>query len=151
MSLFHWYIEVIQKNEWKNKPYKYKYGLYIMGLPIITKINGRKHFQELLDTNPGVLIIKFGATWCGPCKVIEKDVEDYFQKMPDNIQCAMIDVDENIDLYGFLKTKKMVKGIPAILGYYQENTHYAPDEFISGTNKNDLDYFFTTCLEKANE
>jgi hypothetical protein len=29
MSLFHWYIEVIQKNEWKNKPYKYKYGLYI--------------------------------------------------------------------------------------------------------------------------
>jgi thiol-disulfide isomerase/thioredoxin len=75
MGLVHWYIEVMQKNEWKIKQYKYKqYQIYIMGLPIITRINGRKHFQELLESNPGVLIIKFGATWCGPCKVIEKDV-----------------------------------------------------------------------------
>ena len=70
--------------------------------------------------------------------------------MPDNVQCAMVDIDDNIDVYGFLKTKKMVKGIPSILAYYKGNTHYAPDEFISGTSRVELDTFFRTCLEHAN-
>ena len=121
-----------------------------MVLTIITKINGRKHFQELLESNPGVFIIKFGATWCGPCKIIENEVIEYFNRMPDNVQCAMVDIDDNIDVYGFLKTKKMVKGIPSILAYYKGNTHYAPDEFISGTSRVELDTFFRTCLEHAN-
>ena len=49
-----------------------------MVLPIITKITDRKHFQELLESNPGVFIIKFGAEWCEPCKMIEKDIEEIF-------------------------------------------------------------------------
>ena len=122
-----------------------------MVLPIITKINDRKHFQTMLENNPGVFILKFGAEWCEPCKLIERDVEEYFSKMPDNVQCALIDIDDSIDVYGFLRSKKIVKGIPALLGYKQENTHYAPDEFISGTDKTDLKYFFDTCMEYANE
>jgi len=122
-----------------------------MVLPTITKLNGRNHFQELLQTNPGVIIVKFGATWCGPCKQIEDDVTNYITKMPNNVQFVSLDVDENIDVYGFMKSKKMVKGIPALLAYYDDNAHYVPDEFVSGTDKASLQYFFETCLSKANE
>tara|TARA_E500000178_G_C16323997_1_gene445985 strand:+ start:69 stop:500 length:432 start_codon:yes stop_codon:yes gene_type:complete len=120
-----------------------------MGLPIITKIESRKQFQEYLESNPGVFVIKFGAPWCAPCKVIEDKVHEYFDTMPDNVQCANINIDECLDVYGFLKTKKMVKGIPALLAYFQGNEHYIPDEFIDGTKDEDLKHFFTTVLEEA--
>jgi len=77
-----------------------------MTLPIITEITGIEHFIELLKNNPGQFIIKFGAEWCAPCKKIEKDVKFCFDRMPDTVQCAIIDIDEYLDLYAFLKTKK---------------------------------------------
>ena len=75
-------------------------------LPIITKIDDRNHFVEILRTNPGAIVIKFGATWCGPCKVIENQVHTLMNMMPNNVQCIIVDVDECVDLYSFLKTKK---------------------------------------------
>lgn len=121
-----------------------------MPLPTITKINDKRHFQKLLEDNPGVFIIKFGATWCGPCKKIEKDVEEYVNGMPMNVQCAIVDVDECMEVYGFLRTKKMVKAIPALLAYYNGNTSYIPDEFVCSSDKKDVQFFFDTCLEEAN-
>lgn len=120
-----------------------------MTLTYITEIKSVNDFRMHLQTNPGVFIIKFGADWCKPCKIIENDVLDYFSKMPDNVKCAIIDVDESIELYGFLKKKKMVNGIPALLAYYQGNQDYIPDEFVSGTDKDQLSYFFNTCLQNA--
>ena len=35
--------------------------------------------------------------------------------MPENVICADIDIDENFDVYTFLKSKRMVNGIPAVL------------------------------------
>lgn len=118
-------------------------------LPIITKIENKAAFQTILDKNPGVVIIKFGAEWCGPCKLIDDDVHAFLHKMPDNIQSYVLDVDDNVEIYGFLRSKKMVKGIPALLAYYQNNTHYIPDEFINGTRKEDMRYFFDSCIDHA--
>ena len=120
-----------------------------MPLPIISKIENRVHFAELLQSNPGVLIIKFGAEWCGPCKMIEQDVIHYFSKMPDNVQSAIIDVDESFDVYAFLKSKKMVNGIPAMLAYYKGNLNYVPDNSLTGADKKQVHIFFETCYRKA--
>ena len=120
-----------------------------MPLPIITKIDNRAHFAELLKSNPGLLIIKFGAEWCGPCKLIENDVKNYFNNMPDNVQCAIIDVDESFDVYSFLKSKKMVNGIPVVLAYYKGNFNYIPDTSVIGADKKQLLAFFQECYKKA--
>ena len=120
-----------------------------MPLPIITKINDRSHFAEMLTQNPGLIIIKFGAEWCGPCKQIEGVVKDYFSKMPDNVQCLIIDVDECFDVYALLKSKKMINGIPAILCYNKGNLNYVPNDIITGTNLNQIRLFFTCCYDKA--
>jgi thioredoxin 1 len=118
-----------------------------MSLPIIHNIANKTAFLQLLQTNPGVLIIKFGAEWCGPCKMIEPQVKQYMAQMPTNIQCVMVDVDQSLEIYGFLKTKKMINGIPAILAYYAGNVNYIPDDVVIGADTTQIHMFFKRCLE----
>ncbi len=119
-----------------------------MVLPIIYEYKSRQDFITSLDENPGLIIIKFGADWCEPCKIIENYVDNKFNSMPDTVQCAKINVDDSFDLYAFLKSKKIVKGIPTILCYYSGNTHYIPDDVVSGTNEAELNIFFQRCLNE---
>jgi thiol:disulfide interchange protein len=119
------------------------------GLPILDKIDNVKQFSEYLNANPGLIIIKFGADWCVPCKRIEKQVHDWFARMPATVQGFIVDVDESFELYAFLKTKKMVNGIPAILCYDQGNVSYIPSDSIIGADKAGIDAFFQRCLAKV--
>jgi len=119
-----------------------------MSLPIIYNIENKTAFAQLLQSNPGVLIIKFGAEWCGPCKKIEIQVNQYMTNMPTNIQCVMVDIDQSIEIYGFLKTKKMLNGIPAILAYYSGNLNYIPDYAVVGADPSQITLFFKRCLEQ---
>lgn len=116
-------------------------------LPIIYNIANKSAFAQLLQNNPGVIIIKFGAEWCIPCKKIETQVYTYMNEMPNNIQCVMVDIDESIEIYGFLKTKKMLNGIPAILAYYNGNENYIPDDAVIGADPMQITLFFKRCLE----
>ena len=112
---------------------------------IITKFETRNDFFQLLSNNPGLIIVKFGAEWCGPCKLIAPVLEGFFATSPDNVVCADIDVDESFDIYAFMKSKKMVNGIPVILCYKKGNTTFIPDDSITGADPGQLHAFFTRC------
>ena len=118
---------------------------------IITDIKSVDEFHKLLEKNNGLFIVKFGAVWCSPCKVIEKDVNTFFASAPPNVTCAIIDVDKSPSLYGFLKSKKMVNGVPAILCYHKGNCKYVPDDFTIGSDKTQLYAFFDRCRKQATE
>ena len=122
-----------------------------MPKPIIYGIESTQAFRSLIEANQGLLIVKFGADWCGPCKRIDPQVKQSFRLMPDNVQCIVVDVDESLEVYGFLKTKKMMNGIPAILAYKSENNTYIPDEFVVGADPVQVDHFFKTCFMYATE
>ena len=116
-------------------------------LPLITEINSRNDLNPLLENNPGLLILKFGADWCGPCKLIEEDVNKFFNTMPNNVQCGILDIDECFDLYAFLKSKKVINTIPAILCYKKHNlSTIAPDHIHMSSDKNELRDFMNICL-----
>ena len=117
-----------------------------MPLELLSDIKNREEYLNVIRVNPGLIFVKFGADWCNPCKVIESDVVDQFNKMPDTVQCYMIDIDKNLDVYAFLKTKKMVSGIPAILCYQKGNNSYIPDEIHMWSDKNKLSAFFKRCM-----
>lgn len=112
---------------------------------IISKFESRQVFFNLLKNNPGLIILKLGAEWCGPCKKIAPILEGFFLSSPDTVICADIDVDESFDLYAYLKNKKMVNGIPAILCYKKGNTSFIPDDSITGADPGQLDAFFRRC------
>jgi len=120
-------------------------------LPILTALPNKQSFQNALDTNPGIIIIKFGAEWCGPCKKIEGHVKILMNKMPNNVQCYVIDIDNSLEIYSFLKNKKMVNGIPVILAYYSENTSYIPDDVVIGADVVKINEFFERSYKKALE
>ena len=114
-----------------------------MSKQIITQIESRHDFLALLKVNPGCIVLKFGATWCGPCKKIAPLVEDFFSKMPANVLCGEIDVDESFDVFAYLKSKKVTSGgIPVILCYYRGNTTFAPDDSVIGADTQEIKLLF---------
>ena len=115
---------------------------------IISEIGSRHIFLEMLKANPGHIIIKLGATWCGPCKRIEDDVHKFFLQCPSNVLCCDIDVDESFDLYAFLKTKRMVDGVPMVLVYSKGNETFIPDESHVGGDVAVFDAFASAMLHK---
>ena len=116
--------------------------------PIINQLLSVQDFSNLLQKNPGLIFIKFGAEWCGPCKKIEPVIKQWFSNMPKTIQCCVIDVDECFQVYSFLKTKKMVNGIPVVLCYDQGNVNYIPTDIVVGSDPVQVNAFFKRCIER---
>jgi len=117
---------------------------------VISVFQSRQEFLNLLQVNPGLIIVKLGATWCGPCKQIAPVVHGFFATSPNDVVCADIDVDESFDLYAYFKSKKMVNGIPVMLCYKRGNTTYIPDDSVTGSDPVALDAFFKRCGEHLN-
>ena len=116
---------------------------------VVEFTGNREVFLQLLKINPGVFVFKFSAEWCKPCQMIKKHIDDISLVLPstNTIYIYSVDVDDCFDVYAFLKQKKMVSGIPALLAYKKGNTFFAPDASVSGTNETDINNFFNTCLK----
>ena len=118
-----------------------------MSNDIIIELN-RKQFQQLLEVNPGYIIIKFTAEWCNPCKKIKADVEKWFARLPKDFQCVELDVDANDDIYAFFRKHKLVAGIPAILAYKKGNLTIGPNYSVLGSNIAEINRMFHNCIKE---
>jgi hypothetical protein len=116
-----------------------------MSKKVVSEIPNRDAFFHLLKHNPGLIVIKLGAEWCGPCKQIKNVVHAFFASSPPEVVCADIDVDQSFDFYSFLKSKKMVNGIPVLLCYKKGNSTYIPDDSVTGSDATQLHLFFQRC------
>ena len=102
--------------------------------------------KNLLEKS--LIIIKFTADWCVPCKNIKSITQQFCNDLPSSIKFIEIDIDESLELYVFLKNKKMVNGIPAILAYYpvEKDNFYVPDDSCLGGNIDNVKTFFERCI-----
>ena len=116
-----------------------------MSKEIISEIANRDAFFLLLQNNPGLIVLKLSANWCGPCKLIKPAVEAFFATSPPEVICGDIDVDQSFDFYSFLKSKKMVNGIPVLLCFKKGNSTYIPDDMVTGADPQQLHQFFVRC------
>lgn len=114
-----------------------------------TEMVSMEDFKLLLTENPGMVILKFGASWCGPCKRCEQQVHQWMEhRLPQDgsVVSVIVDVDESFELYAFLKKKKMIQGIPAILMYKKGNLNYVFDDNVNTSDPAQIDAFFHRCL-----
>lgn len=119
-------------------------------MPVRTTIESVKEFQTVLLNNPNWVILKFSATWCVPCKRAAPIVDPWLEKVQEqDYSLFLLDIDENFELYGYLKSKKRVQGIPALLAYKKGNTDIIPDLFVSGTDPSHINTFFQSLLHPS--
>ena len=118
------------------------------------QLESRDDLKKYLETTTcDITILKFTASWCGPCKTIAPFVEtmnnEYF-KRGINFEFIEIDVDCALDLYAFLKKVKMINGIPALLGYkkslYAPETFFVPYKNVTGADKSSVAQFYKETL-----
>jgi thioredoxin 1 len=120
-----------------------------MPLPVIEDIPTQKTFEDLLTNNPGLVIIKCGAVWCSPCRKIEPEVKKMVEYMPNNVQMVIIDIDQSLDFYSFLKKKRVLNGVPVILCYKRGNTSFIPDDYVVGASIEKVNQFAERCYKTA--
>jgi thiol-disulfide isomerase/thioredoxin len=106
-------------------------------------------FKQAIANNPGVFIMKLGATWCGPCRQVEPLIKSAMDQAPANVICSIVDIDESIEIYGFLKAKKMVNGVPAILVYNNDNQNYVPNDVVVGADPKQIAELFVRSYKLA--
>lgn len=116
-----------------------------------TILKNKEDLKQLLENNnPGVIIVKFSADWCKPCQTIKPFVESRIGRLPvDTIHVINVDIDESIDLYGFLKTKRLIQGIPTLFAYYADNKSAIPDDMVTGSKESDIVDFFKRCTDEV--
>jgi len=115
---------------------------------VITEMS-KEDFGQLLHNDSVNIVIKFGAEWCGPCKRVDPLVHQWMNKLPPSIQGVMIDIDDNFELYAFLKSKKLINGVPTIMYYKKENKTVIPDGVVVGADESQINTFFTKILSYA--
>lgn len=57
-------------------------------------------------------IEKYGASWCGPCKMLDKTLE----QLPKEIKIVKFDADEDEELF----IEKGIKSVPVLI-FYDDN------------------------------
>lgn len=121
----------------------------IISKTVVSGFENRNEFLAFIARNTGMIVIRFSATWCNPCKKIKPIVDCFFASSPPCVTCVDLDIDENTDVYSFLKSKKMIYGVPTLMCYTSINKTYIPDFSISGGSPEDLDKFFKACGKVA--
>lgn len=58
-----------------------------------------------------LLVIDFGAEWCGPCKIVAPIVDALSTEYAETVNIGKCDVEENDDI----ATKYAIRNIPTIL------------------------------------
>lgn len=107
---------------------------------------------HLQNTTYDTTILKFTATWCGPCKNIAPTIEQLNNFYKDkNYEYIEIDVDECTDLYFFFKKNRMTNGIPTVMSFkkseFTQDGFWVPYKTFSGSSPKDVIAFFKLSLE----
>jgi thioredoxin 1 len=65
--------------------------------------------NKIMENGKGTVVIEVYATWCGPCKIMAKTLEQVDKHYAGKIKFVKMDVDKNPDI------KRMVLSFPFVL------------------------------------
>lgn len=69
------------------------------------------NFQESVLDKKGVVVVDFGAEWCGPCRALAPIIDELATEMEGKVTIGKLDVDQNKEA----SLKYGIRNIPTIL------------------------------------
>jgi thioredoxin 1 len=76
----------------------------------MAKMINETEFNELLKSEK-ILVVDFGAEWCGPCKMIAPIIDELSTEYKENATIVKVDVDNTPEL----ARKFGISGIPTLM------------------------------------
>lgn len=79
-------------------------------VPLTSTTERPTHFAENIDSDK-LILVKFGATWCPPCREVDRELDALAGQLPADVEVLKIDVDESPELaerYGAFSIPKMM-------------------------------------------
>lgn len=75
-------------------------------------------FAADVEQSPGLVLVDFWATWCGPCQIIAPTLERLAGEYAGRMRVAKLDVDENPRIM----MRFGVRSIPSVL-FFKDGKH----------------------------
>ena len=57
-----------------------------------------ENFEKALQAAPGVAVVDFFATWCGPCKMLSPILHELAEEKSGTLKVGKVNVDEQMEL-----------------------------------------------------
>lgn len=90
-------------------------------------------FDDALSESDRIVIVDFSATWCGPCRMLEPELEKVAVELQDDVIVLSVDVDEHKPLARHFQ----VSGIPDVRFFHGGKSvggfggYYSADKIVS--------------------
>ena len=120
--------------------------------PIITGLSSAELKVLQKQVGRAVILVKLGAKWCQPCKMIKPTCEAWYKTCPANIVYADVDIDDSPELYAAFKKHKMVRGVPTLFafnGAAKRDHWFLPDDSVVGGDLAAVTAFLGRCTALA--
>ena len=98
----------------------------------------RGEFIEFKRNNPNI-IVKFTATWCGPCKRIAPYFTAYYEQVKEFFKLVIVDYDESKDICSAMK----VRNFPTFYSFVNGEVC----QILEGADERLLKNFFVKTIE----
>lgn len=97
-----------------------------------------KNFNEMLSGAKPVVLVDFFATWCGPCKMLGKELELLAEDMPE-LDIFKIDTDQCPEL----SQKFNIDAVPTMIVFKDRKAMARTEGYLpAATLKSKLEGFF---------
>ena len=104
--------------------------------------NGNKSLQELLSVErERLLLVKFEASWCVPCKAMQRILEKIADKYYDWLDAYSIDVDDDPDS----AVSQRVRSVPTMILYNERGAEMK--RWVGMTSRSDLEQVIDAHVE----